>query len=154
MATLERAVMLAAQAHAGQVDKGGAPYLLHPLRLMLAQHGDEARIAAVLHDVVEDSDLCLDDLRREGFSEAVLDAVEALTRRPGESYPEFIARAARDPIARAVKRADLVDNLDLSRIPAPTDQDRARIARYQAALAQLQEIEAAEAAGSSGCAPG
>ena len=81
MATLERAIEIAARAHAGAVDKGGAPYILHPLRVMLAQASDEARIVAVLHDVVEDCDVTIDDLRVEGFTQTVLDGILSVTKR-------------------------------------------------------------------------
>ena len=137
MATLERAIALAAEAHAGQVDKAGAPYILHPLRLLLAVDTPEERIVAVLHDVVEDTPWTLEALRAEGFTQEVVDAVEALTKRAGESYEAFIDRVAANPLARRVKRADLTDNLDLRRLPVLTDADLARIARYQAALARL-----------------
>ena len=130
MSTLERAIEIAAQAHAGQVDKAGAPYILHPLRVMLRMEDTEARIAAVLHDVVEDSDWTLEDLAREGFSEAVLRAVDALTKRPGEDRLDAARRAARDPLARAVKLADNAENSDLGRIAAPTAKDYARLAQY------------------------
>lgn len=137
MSTLERAVAIAAEAHAGQVDKAGEPYLLHPLRVMLAVGSEEARIAAVLHDVVEDTPWTLEQLREEGFSDAVLRAVEGVTRREEETYEEFIERAAENPIAAHVKLADIRDNLDLSRIPEPTEKDRERLRRYQAALGVL-----------------
>jgi len=137
MATLERAIALAAEAHAGQVDKAGAPYILHPLRLLLAVDAPTDRIVAVLHDVVEDTPWTLEVLRKEGFSEEVVAALDALTKRPGEAYDAFIGRVAANPIARRVKRADLMDNLDLRRLPAVTEADCARLARYRAALAQL-----------------
>ena len=138
MSTLERAIAIAAQAHAGQRDKGGAPYVLHPLRVMLRLRGAEEQIAGVLHDVVEDSDWTLDRLRAEGFSDAVVRAVDHLTRRDGETYPAFVDRAGADPVAARVKVADLEDNLDLSRIPEPSDADHARLARYARALAVLR----------------
>src|SRR5215475_6553427 len=100
MATLERAIMIAAQAHLGQRDKGGAPYILHPLRMMMRMESEAAMIAATLHDVVEDSDWTLDRLRAEGFSEEVLQAVDCLTRRDGETYEKFVARAQANAIAR------------------------------------------------------
>jgi (p)ppGpp synthase/HD superfamily hydrolase len=81
--TLERAIAIAATAHAGQVDKGGAPYILHPLKVMLRMSTLEQRIVAVLHDVVEDCGVSLDDLREEGFSEEVLSAIESVTKVPG-----------------------------------------------------------------------
>lgn len=143
MSTLERAIALATAAHTGQTDKAGAPYILHPLRLMLRMRSDPERIAAVLHDVVEDTPFTLDDLRRLGFSGDVLDAVQALTKRPDEEgtdegYFRFVVRAAGHPVARAVKIADIEDNMDLSRIAAPTDRDRQRIARYRKALSLIQ----------------
>src|SRR5215212_3146899 len=114
--TLERAIRIAAEAHAGQVDKAGAPYILHPLRVMLRMHSDEERIVAVLHDVVEDSDYSLETLAREGFAPAVIEAVKALTKLPGESRVAAARRAAVNPLARIVKLADNTENMDLSRI--------------------------------------
>jgi len=137
MSTLERAIVFAAEAHAGQRDKAGVPYILHPLRVMQLVTTPEARIAAVLHDVVEDSDWSLGALREEGFSDEVLGAVDAVTRREGEEYFDFARRAGEHPIGRQVKLAHLRDNLDLSRIAAPTQQDHERIARYQKALQLL-----------------
>jgi (p)ppGpp synthase/HD superfamily hydrolase len=141
MATLERAIEIAAKAHAGQVDKAGQPYVLHPLRMMLVVTTPAARIAAVLHDVVEDTAVTLDELRAEGFPAAVLEAVQALTKREGEDYEAFIRRVAPNPIAREVKLADLRDNSDLSRIAEPTERDRERIRKYQRAIAYLERWE-------------
>jgi (p)ppGpp synthase/HD superfamily hydrolase len=138
MSTLERAIALAAKAHEGQVDKVGAPYILHPLRVMLRCRSTEERIAAVLHDVVEDCNVTLDDLRSEGFSEAVVTAVAALTKRPGEDYEAFVHRAAADPIGRAVKLADLADNSDMSRIANPTPKDLERLEKYRRAIAAIR----------------
>ena len=137
MSTIERAVAIAAEAHAGQTDKAGAPYLLHPLRLLLQATTDEERIVAVLHDVVEDSAWTLDRLRAEGFSPAVVDAIDSVTRREGESYDAFVDRAARNPIGRQVKLLDLRDNSDLGRIVDPTDKDRIRVAKYRRAIERL-----------------
>jgi (p)ppGpp synthase/HD superfamily hydrolase len=141
MSTLERAIAIAAAAHAGQVDKSGAPYILHPLRVMLRLQTDEERIVAVLHDVVEDCDWSIDDLRAEGFSPAVLRGIDSVTKREGEDYDAFVARAAADPIGRRVKLADLHDNSDPTRIANPTDRDRARLEKYQRAIRFLRELE-------------
>ena len=140
MATLERAIALAAQAHEGQVDKAGAPYILHPLRMMLSVDTPEARVAAVLHDVVEDTPVSLEALRAEGFSEAVIGAVEALTKRPEEEddYDAFIRRVAPNPLARQVKLADLRDNCDVSRIAQPSQKDWRRIEKYKRAIQYLE----------------
>lgn len=135
MSTLERAIAIAVAAHAGQVDKAGIPYILHPLRVMLALPSNDARIVGVLHDVCED---CpgwdFDRLRREGFSETVIESLRAVTKIEGESYDDFIHRASQNTIGRSVKIADLTDNSDLSRIAEPTDRDRERIAKYSRAL--------------------
>jgi (p)ppGpp synthase/HD superfamily hydrolase len=141
MATPERAIEIAAKAHAGQVDKAGQPYVLHPLRMMLAVTMPEARMAAVLHDIVEDTTVTLDELRAAGFPATVLEAVEALTKREGEDYEAFIRRVAPNPIAREVKLADLRDNSDLSRISEPTERDRERIKKYSRAIAYLERWE-------------
>jgi hypothetical protein len=139
MSTLARAIEIAVTAHAGQTDKAGAPYVLHPLRVMLALQGDTDRIVGVLHDVIEDCPGWTPDrLRGEGFSDAVLDALAHVTKLPGgEDYPAFIARCCRNPVARRVKRADLLDNLDVRRLPEVTERDRQRLNRYLAALEQL-----------------
>lgn len=130
---LEDAIELALRVHRNMKDKAGAPYILHVLRVMLAVEGDTARMAAVLHDVVEDSTYTLTDLRKLGFPEEVVDTVDALTRRPGESYEAFIRRAATHPIARVIKLADLQDNLDLRRLAGLSTSDWKRLQRYQRA---------------------
>lgn len=138
MSTLERAIALAATAHEGQTDKAGAPYILHALRVMLRLETTEERIAAVLHDIVEDCGWTLDRLRAEGFPEPVVLGVEAVTRRDDESYEEFVLRAKAHPIGRRVKLADLADNSDLSRLSQITDRDRARLEKYRLATEALQ----------------
>lgn len=137
MSTIERAIEIAARAHAGQTDKGGAPYIFHPLRLMLAVSGEHERMAAVLHDVVEDTPVTFEDLQREGFPAAVVDAVRALTKLPGETRLVAAQRAAANPVARAVKLADVTDNMDLRRLPAPTEKDLARLKEYEQVKALL-----------------
>lgn len=141
MSTLERAIAIAAEGHAGQVDKAGNPYVLHPIRVMLRLRTNEERMAGVLHDVVEDCGWSIEDLRSEGFSDAVLRAVDAVTRREGETYDEFVARAAADPIGRRVKLADLEDNCDLSRISHPVEKDFARIEKYRRAIGMIRALE-------------
>ncbi|MCI0524983.1 MAG: HD domain-containing protein [Acidobacteria bacterium] len=137
MATLEKAISIAAQAHESQKDKSGAPYILHPLRMMMRMKSETAMIAAILHDVVEDSDWTLEQLRGEGFSEEVLEAVDCLTNRDGESYDEFIVRVKTSIIARQVKIADLEDNMDIKRIGEMTPKDLARIEKYHRAWRAL-----------------
>ena len=138
MSTLEHAIALAAEAHEGQSDKAGAPCILHPLRMMLKLDTSEERIAAMLHDVVEDSGWTLARLRAEGFSETVLGAIDAVTRRPDEGYENYMSRASSHPVGRRVKLADLEDNSDLSRIPNPTERDFVRVEKYRKAIALLR----------------
>ncbi len=131
MPTIERAIEIASTAHAGQIDKAGQPYIFHPLRVMLRVNSEHEQMAAVLHDVVEDTSITIDDLAREGFPIEVLRAIAALTKLPGETRLEAAARAAADPVARKVKLADNAENMDLSRIPNPTDKDYARCREYE-----------------------
>jgi (p)ppGpp synthase/HD superfamily hydrolase len=134
---LARAVAIAEQQHAGQVDKAGRPYIEHPRRVMRAMATDAERIVAILHDVVEDGDVTLAQLADEGFPRYLLDALDSVTRRPDETYEAFVARAAANPIGRRVKVADLQDNADLTRIAAPTAADLARTEKSRRALAQI-----------------
>ena len=138
---IERAIAIAAEAHSGQTDKAGQPYILHPLRVMLALETEAERIVGVLHDVVEDCERWnFERLRSEGFSGDILVALDSVTARTGESYSDFVERAAQNPVGRRVKLADLRDNMDLSRISHPTGRDHARIKKYQAAAHLLEEL--------------
>ena len=132
-ATIEDAISIAAHAHKGQKDKAGAPYLLHPLRMMLRMDSEAAMMAAVLHDVVEDTDWTLERLREEGFSDEVLEAVDCLTHREGEGYQEFVERLRTNPIARQVKIADLEDNMNVRRINQLGSKDLERLEKYHRA---------------------
>lgn len=136
MSTLERAIEIAANAHAGQVDKANQPYILHPIRVMLSVRSEKERLAAVLHDVVEDTPITFDDLENERFPRDVIDAVRALTKLDGESRIDAASRAVKNPIARMVKLADVADNMDMSRIPNPTKADHDRLREY----ADVREI--------------
>ena len=137
--TLERAIAIAAEAHAGQKDRAGAPYILHPIRLMIQMDSENAMMAAVLHDVVENSVWTLDDLRKEGFSNEVLNAVDSLTHKDKEEedYWDYIQRAKSDPIAIKVKLADLEDNLNPDRLNEVTEKDEKRFDRYRKAQEML-----------------
>ena len=130
MSTLERAIAIAAQAHEGQKDKAGTPYVLHPLRMMLSLKTTDERITAVLHDVVEDCEKwSFERLQEEGFSEEIIEALKSVTKREGEPYEDFVRRAATNAIGIRVKLADLTDNCDVSRIANPTARDHERIAK-------------------------
>jgi (p)ppGpp synthase/HD superfamily hydrolase len=136
---LDKAILIAAQAHLGQKDKMDGAYVLHPLRMMLRFQSEAEMIVAVLHDVVEDNpDWTLDRLRQEGFSEEIVQAIDHLTRREDESYEEFTERAGRNALARRVKLADLEDNMDIRRYPAELrDKDKDKLARYHKAWLKL-----------------
>jgi len=140
---LNKAIEIAAKAHAGQTDKGGNAYILHPLRVMMNFCDDKdeaAQICAVLHDVVEDTTITLDDLRAEGFSDEIIAALDCLTKRDGESYDDFIGRILANPLACKVKNGDLTDNMDLTRIPNPTAKDEERIRKYRAASERIDNV--------------
>lgn len=138
MADLEMAIIIATEAHSGQLDKGGAPYILHPLRVMAAMSTDQERVVALLHDVVEDSDrVSLPQIDAQ-FGGRVAAAVDALTKRPGEGYDDYLERVKADDIATKVKLADLKDNSDVNRLGREvTDSDRQRLGKYLRARAIL-----------------
>jgi hypothetical protein len=131
MATLEKALEIAARAHAGQRDKDGVAYILHPLRVLQRVSGEAAQIVAVLHDVVEDTPVTLADLRAAGFSPDVLAAVECVTHAREEPYAEYVIRCRDNLIAKQVKLADLEDNSLLSRAMLRRDREAADLARFR-----------------------
>ena len=136
-ALIEQALRIAVDAHRGQKDRYGAPYILHPLRVLARVRTDAERVVAVLHDVVEDTNWTLAGLAAAGFPERIVTAVDCLTKREGESYPRLIERAGENALARAVKLADLEDNLDVRRCRQVTAVDTERLARYHAAWQAL-----------------
>ena len=150
---LEKAIKIAVEAHTGQVDKGGNPYILHPLRVMLSLNSEEERIVGVLHDVVEDCEgWSWERLKDQGCSDEIIEALQSVSKTPEEEkqfkkmddpnekldhYLEFIKRAKFNKIGRNVKAADIKDNLDISRIDDITESDIDRLNRYKAALKLL-----------------
>lgn len=140
MPTLEDAIALAAEAHAGQTDEAGAPHILHLLRVMQAQEPTKARMtAAVLHDVVEDTDYTFEDLEEKGYTREVIEALRHVTKKDGENYADFIERAGRHPVARQVKIADLEDNMDVTRLGSVGEEDAERLDRYLQAYRWLTD---------------
>ena len=136
--TLERAIQIAVAAHAGAQDRGGHAYILHPLRVMMRVETESEKIVAVLHDVVEDTDWTFDDLRTEGFSEDIIEAVKSVTKSAeDENYDAFVQRSLKNKIGRQVKIADLRENLDVTRMGDLTATDVARLNKYKKALAVL-----------------
>lgn len=137
MSDIDRAIAIATKAHAGQVDKAGQPYILHPLRLMFKFISEDEQIVAVLHDVVEDSVFTLADLKSSGFSDIILEAIDCLTKRKDESYEKFVERILKNNLARKVKVEDLKDNMDLTRLNTIADKDLVRVKKYHRALQVL-----------------
>ena len=141
MATLENAITLAAQQHTGQLDKGGQPYILHPLRVMLQLQQPDQQIVAVLHDILEDTHTTAQDLQNLGFQTHIIQAIQALTKLPHETRVQAAMRTAQNPLACAVKIADVQDNMNLTRIPNPTARDLARLEEYRQVLEILQKAQ-------------
>lgn len=136
---IRHAFMLAKHVHNGQTDKAGAEYILHPFRVSQFVKGGPTEITiALLHDVVEDTDTTLEDLREEGFPENVVNGVDAVTRRPEEARDIYLIRVKNNPSARLVKLADLKHNSDLSRILDPKAKDLERVQNYQKEIAFLK----------------
>ena len=136
---IERAIQIAVAAHAGIKDKGGKPYILHPIKVMMRVETEEEQIVAILHDVVEDTDWTFDALRNEGFSETVIEALETVTKQSeDEDYEDFIKRSLWNDIGRKVKIADLRENLDVTRIGELSEKDIKRINKYKKALQILK----------------
>jgi (p)ppGpp synthase/HD superfamily hydrolase len=128
---------IATQAHQGQLDKADQPYISHPEFVASKVTGDEAKAVAWLHDVVEDTTVTFDDLRAAGLSGVVVESVDAITKRDGEDYESYLERIATNPLAKAVKLADLAHNMDTSRLKTIDDKTRARLEKYKLALAKL-----------------
>ncbi|MBY0206572.1 HD domain-containing protein [Paenibacillus cucumis Kampfer et al. 2016] len=135
---IESAISLALQAHKGQLDKGGQPYILHPLAVMNRVESMEEKIVAVLHDAIEDSEVTIEELRGLGFSEEILTAIQLLTRSTEDSYEEFIEKTTTNRTARNVKIADIKENMNISRIKNPTQEDYNRLDKYRKALERLE----------------
>ena len=130
---IEKAIQIGLTAHHGQIDRGGEPYILHPMRVMLEQKTEIGKICGILHDVVEDTDVTFYELRTAGFSEEVIEALVALTKLDGEDYETYIGRVVSNKIAMRVKLADLLDNMDLSRLNTKEAADFERLKKYEKA---------------------
>lgn len=140
MNLLEHAIAIALDVHSGQKDRYGRPYILHPLHVMLQVESEEEMTAAVLHDVVEDSEMTLDDLRAQGFPEEILAAVDLLTHdKSAMSYDDYVRRLKPNPIARRIKLADLQHNMDIRRLKKIGPKDTARLEKYHRAWRMLTE---------------
>lgn len=136
---LDMALTIATKAHEGQTDKAGAPYIFHPIRVANRCLTDEEKIVALLHDVIEDSNITSSDLLSYGFPRTIVDAVLSVTRNEDESYEDFVKRSRLNPIGRQVKIHDLEDNLDITRLAQVTENDIARLNKYLSAYRYLRE---------------
>ena len=135
---LELAIKVATEAHACQVDKGGKPYINHPQAVAASLTNTEYKIVAYLHDVCEDTSITFDDLKDMGFTYRIVNSIRLLTKTDELTYEEYLRRLRMDSCARAVKMADLKHNMDITRIPNPSEKDYARIEKYKKSLAFLE----------------
>lgn len=132
------AMKICFKAHAHQLDKSGLPYVFHPFHIAEQMKDEDTTIVALLHDVVEDSDITLNDLKKYGFSEDVISAVAAMTHSPNIDYMDYIAQVKKNPIAAAVKLEDLKHNRDLTRLEEVTAKDIQRNEKYKKAMELLE----------------
>lgn len=137
----KKALKLCFDAHREQTDKSGLPYVFHPFHLAEQMQDEKTTAVALLHDVVEDSDYTLADLREMGFCEEVVEAVALMTHAPDVPYMAYVAQIKANPIARAVKLADLAHNSDMSRLDSVSEYDRARAEKYKKAIELLKSSD-------------
>lgn len=136
-----KAMKIAYDAHAGQADKTGIPYIYHPIHLAESMSDENSVITALLHDVAEDTNITIDDLAREGFHEDILTALTLLTHNPAEEYMDYISRLSTCPLARRVKLADLRHNSDVTRLDSIDEKTARRLKKYSRAIRLLEAVE-------------
>lgn len=136
---LEKALLIAIQAHEGQVDKSGSAYIFHPIRVSNRCNTEEERIAALLHDTIEDTWVTPEYLLSEGFPATIVEAILSVTRNENESYEDFILRSKQNHIGKQVKIHDLEDNMDITRLRQLTEKDMERLNKYLRAYRALIE---------------
>lgn len=137
----KKAMMIAFQAHKNQTDKSGMPYIYHPIHLAEQMQDEDTTIVALLHDVIEDTDWTFDELTEQGFNANVIEAIKLMTHAEGVSYMDYVAQIKTNPIARAVKLADLRHNSDLTRLNEVNEKALARVEKYKKAIALLEEVK-------------
>ena len=125
--------MIAIQAHREQKDKSGREYIMHPIRVAERCKSPKAKIVALLHDTIEDTEVTPASLKEQGFPDEIIDGILSVTKQEGETYEEFVRRAAKNPIGKEVKQADLEDNMDIRRLKEITDEDADRLRKYLSA---------------------
>jgi (p)ppGpp synthase/HD superfamily hydrolase len=140
MDLIEKSLEIALKAYSGQKDKAGETYILHPLRIMAKMESTEERCIALLHDVIEDSEITAEDLIAQGLPKNVVVAIEALTKNNGENYEDFVDRVMKNALATKVKIADIEDNINVLRLNSINDTDLQRVAKYHRAWKKLSGI--------------
>lgn len=135
----KKALKLCFEAHKNQVDKSGLPYVFHPFHLAEQMCDEDTTVVALLHDVIEDTDYTIDDLTQMGFNKAITDALVLLTHDDDMPYMDYVAKIKQNPIAKAVKLADLAHNSDITRLDTVDDKALLRKEKYQKAIALLNE---------------
>lgn len=136
----DRALQIAIQAHREQKDKSGREYIMHPIRVAERCKDPRAKIVALLHDTIEDTGVTAEYLHSEGFPDEIINGVLSMTKQEGESYEDFVRRAAKNPIGKEVKIADLEDNMDIRRLQKITEDDVARLRKYLRAWQYLIKL--------------
>ena len=131
------ALKIAIKAHEGQKDKSGREYIMHPIRVAEQCKSPKAKIVALLHDTIEDTEVTPASLKEQGFPDEIIDGILSVTKQEGETYEEFVRRAAKNPIGKEVKQADLEDNMDIRRLKEITDEDADRLRKYLSAWQYL-----------------
>jgi (p)ppGpp synthase/HD superfamily hydrolase len=139
MKLIETSLTIALRAYAGKVDKAGREYILHPLRVMAKMKTDEEMSAALLHDVLEDSEITAEELHTEGIPAQVVEAIQYLSKHENEDYQDFVARLKKNGLAAKVKLADIEDNIDILRLNSLGENDLARLKKYHSAWRFLME---------------
>ena len=137
MSLVEKSLSIALKAYAGQKDKAGKTYILHPLRVMSKMETEEEMSVALLHDVIEDSEITAQDLSKAGIPARVVKAVQALTKKDGENYDQFVNRVLKNKLAAKIKKADIEDNINVLRLNSVGPKDLERIAKYHKAWKKL-----------------
>lgn len=141
MSTLERAIEIAINAHKNQTDKTGSPYIMHLVRVMNSGNTETEKICGILHDLIEDTEWSFEALKKEGFSNEIIDVLELVTKTSdAENYEDFIKRVSTNKIAISVKINDLRDNMDITRLNQLTEKDMHRLNKYLRAYSYLRSF--------------
>jgi len=139
MKLIEKSLNIALRAYAGKTDKAGREYIHHPLRVMAKMKTDLEMSVALLHDVIEDSDITAEQLLAEGIPAEVVEAVLCLSKNENEDYQDFVGREKKNELAAKIKIADIEENIDILRLPSLDDYDLTRVQKYHSAWQFLND---------------